>query len=287
MRKENKHFKEIAPDTLKKLREVQLEILKEIDRICKKNNIEYFLIYGTLLGSIRHKGFIPWDDDLDIGLTRDNYNKFLEACMKDLDSSYFLDYLKTNENYHLPFAKIRKNNTTFVEENAEDLMTHKGIYVDIFPLDRIKNRDSLLTKFKVITIRTLIETVFLKKKMHENAKFARHPLYVRLLSILSLKNIFKLEDYIVKSLSNDKGNYYISLFGSYPYKKDCFKIDKLFPLQDVTFEGKTYKAFKDYDYVLKSLYGNYMTLPPIDKRVNHGALEIDFQEGCNCNLKKR
>ena len=159
-------FKEIEPKTLKKLHIVEVEILDEIDRVCKKNNIEYFLIGGTLLGAIRHKGFIPWDDDLDVGMTRENYEKFINIAPNELDSKYYLDNFKTNTNCHLPFSKIRKNNTTMDEEATKNFNNHKGIFVDIFPFDKLKDKFSFFTKLRVIIIRAIIETIFVKKKIY-------------------------------------------------------------------------------------------------------------------------
>ena len=100
---------------VRKLQLVELEILEEVDRICKKNNIDYFLNGGTLLGAVRHKGFIPWDDDIDVTMTRKNYNKFIEACLKDLNSKYIIDNYKTNKKCCFSFTKIKKKGTLYVE----------------------------------------------------------------------------------------------------------------------------------------------------------------------------
>src|SRR5690554_4415622 len=121
--------------TLKKLHNVQIEILNQIVKICNQNKLTYFLIGGTLLGAIRHKGFIPWDDDLDIAMPRKDYEKFLELCQGYLGDEYYLHCSKTDPKYWLPFAKVRKNNTIFEEKSIQTINSHKGIYVDIFPLD--------------------------------------------------------------------------------------------------------------------------------------------------------
>lgn len=273
-------FKELDINTLKKLRKVQLEILSEIDRICKKNKIEYFLVYGTLLGAVRHKGFIPWDDDLDIGMTRENYDKFMRICFNDLDDKYYLHCLETDKNYYLPFAKVRKNNTTFDEENISNFKTHKGIYVDIFPFDKIK-KNTIFTRLQVITIRTIVETVFLKKKIYEKSSQCRHPLYSKILSIFSCKFLFKFQNNLIKLLSDETGEYYASFLGSYAFHKEYFLKEKLFPLTYLEFEGRKYPTFKNYDEYLTTVYGDYMTLPPKEKRANHSALKIDFYNGMN------
>ena len=113
--------------TLRKLQLTELDILIEIDKICKENNIQYFLIGGTLLGAVRHKGFIPWDDDIDVGMIRSDYEKFIDLCLNKnvLGEKYFLHCNESDENYFIPFVKVKKNNTTFAEENIDALA--KGI----------------------------------------------------------------------------------------------------------------------------------------------------------------
>lgn len=115
------------------------DILGEIIRICRKYDINYFIIGGTAIGAYYDKGILPWDDDLDIGMTRENYNRFLKLAVKELSKDYFLSWYETD--IHTPFyyAKLKKNNTLFVEEKYKNIKMHHGIFVDIFPFDRIPN----------------------------------------------------------------------------------------------------------------------------------------------------
>ena len=130
-------MRELTCDEAKKF---ELDILLEIDSFCKKNNLRYFLAYGTLIGAIRHKGFIPWDDDIDIGMMRKDYDLFIKYASEELDSKYYLDCYETNKNCYLPFAKVRKNNTIFDEEENHHLNNHKGIYVDVIPIENASNK---------------------------------------------------------------------------------------------------------------------------------------------------
>lgn len=274
------NFKEIEPKTLKKLHIVEVEILDEIDRVCKKNNIEYFLIGGTLLGAIRHKGFIPWDDDLDVGMTRENYEKFINIAPNELDSKYYLDNFKTNTNCYLPFSKIRKNNTTMDEKVTKNFNNHKGIFVDIFPFDKLKDKFSFFTKLRVTIIRAIIETVFVKKKIYPTYKKCRYPFLSFILSMFSCNTLFKIQEKLcIKDNNKNNAKYYAGLVGSYAFRKECFLEKELFPLVEVEFEGKEYPAFKNYDSFLTSVYGDYMKLPPREQRVNHSILKIDFENG--------
>ena len=123
---------------LRKLQLTEIEVLDEIVRICKKHKLQYFLLAGTCLGAVRHSGFIPWDDDIDIGMPREDYEKFLNIALDELDEKYFLQYYKTDENYYLGFAKVRKNNTSFITKGFEKKKGHQGFFVDIFPRNKGK-----------------------------------------------------------------------------------------------------------------------------------------------------
>ena len=120
--------------TLHRLHNVELEIMDEIHRICTKNNISYFLDSGSALGAIRHGGFIPWDDDMDIGLLREDYNRFIEIAKKELSDGFALQTFQNDANYYKLSAKIHKIGTFYPEEDAEDYK-YQCIFVDVFPFD--------------------------------------------------------------------------------------------------------------------------------------------------------
>ena len=143
-------------------RQLQLkivDILVEIDRICKKHDIKYYLAYGTAIGAVRHNGFIPWDDDADIHMFKEDYEKFAEVCKSELGDKFFLQNEQTDKGYKMYLPKVRMNNTAFVESFTKDWDIHHGIYVDIFILDECPKSD-LLKKLNVQIRRT---TEFSKK----------------------------------------------------------------------------------------------------------------------------
>ena len=278
-------FKEIEEKTLKRLKKTELEILDEIDRICKKNDINFFLIGGTLLGAVRHKGFIPWDDDLDIGMMRDDFIKFTSAVNNDLNSNYFFDYFNTDKNYHLPFAKVRKNNTTFDEEASKNFDNHKGIFVDIFPYDYTD--DNFKRCFiKATIIQILSDTVLVKKKIMKLSS-CRHSFASLLCCVFSAHMILKFIDFLSRKFNGKKENYtHVVCFNSLiNLKKDYFSIDDIFPLKKVQFEKRMYNGLNDNDKFLTVQYGDYMKLPPVEKRINHTAINISFDDGKNMTNK--
>lgn len=139
--------KQYTPEELTQLHQVLYEILEEIVRICDKHNIPYFVIGGTAIGALYDKAILPWDDDIDIGMKREDYNKFLQIASQELREPYFLSWIHTDPHSPYYFAKVKKNNTLFVEEMFKDVPMHQGIFVDIFPFDRIPN-NKLLRKIQ-------------------------------------------------------------------------------------------------------------------------------------------
>ena len=138
----------INEKTLKDAQKIMLEILIEVDRICMKNNIEYWLADGTLLGAVRHRGFIPWDDDIDICMLKEEYNKFLEIAPKELKEKFFLQTSKYDKNYNFLYPKIRDRNSIFIEKyDSNQEKFHQGLNLDIFVMDRYFIRSKILYRF--------------------------------------------------------------------------------------------------------------------------------------------
>ena len=126
---------------LRELQLVELEILKDFIRVCEELNVQYFLDSGTLLGCIRHKAFIPWDDDIDVSMPREDYEIFIKEGQKLLKDGYFLQNYNTDLEFIANFSKIRNTDTTFIESSIKDLKINHGVYIDIFPLDGYKPKE--------------------------------------------------------------------------------------------------------------------------------------------------
>jgi len=272
---------------LDKLHEVQIEILDEIDRICKENNITYFLVGGTMLGAVRHNGFIPWDDDVDIGMLRADYDRFKELCLNSdvLNKKYFLHCLDTDKNYWLPFMKVRKNNTTFGEKFIKNLDTHKGIFVDIFPYDNVKYEKNFFQKIRSFLILNIENAVLCKHKL-KKANNCRRKIAVKSLMMLSLNQLYKFQNYLFNIKINKNTKLIVCFIAGGNPADETLERKRVFPVKEMEFEGKMYPCIKDYDYYLKRVYGDYMKLPPKNKRVTHSPEIISFNEGKNYKNKK-
>ena len=269
-------------DTLIKLHKTLLEILDYVVDICEENNITYFLIYGTALGAYRHKEFIPWDDDLDIAIPRDDYNKFIHILESYDNHNFSIQYEANEKKYYHPFAKVRKKGTVFIEDISQNMYENNGIYIDIFPLDYIKEKDSLSQKIRSHTI-TYLKHI-LRYSAHQGAyknkrNFWGHvfehiiciPAYILPKSIL-LNKLNKL--CIGKCLKHDAK--YIAQYYDRGFR-NTMPIDVFFPPRKISFCNKEYNVPNKIEEYLTTAYGtDYMELPPIEERKTHQPIEIKF-----------
>ena len=263
-------------NSLEMLHEVQIEILDEIVRICKKYNLVYYLVGGTLIGAVRHKGFIPWDDDLDIGMPRKDYEKFIKVAKDELKSKYYLHDISTDKKYWQCFLKIRKNNTLFDETMIEDIETHKGIFIDIFPYDNLEKKN-IFYKIKWSILRNLFDFSLYYRGIFKKDRI-NHFIFCKLFSIFRLNTILKFCDKLMQSCKNENSKYLVSYNGCYGKEKETMERNWILPTKKIKFENKMYSCPNDCDAVLTHVYGDYMKLPPKEKRVTHLPKQIIFDE---------
>lgn len=252
---------------LRELQLRQLEILKVIKEICDNYNIKFSLIGGTALGAIRHGGFIPWDDDLDIGMSREDYTKFKEICKTALPDRYFFQDYHTDKEFTQCFAKIRDNETTYIELETEDLEMNKGIFVDIFPFDYIPvNKIEVIKQYVFACFNLLLARGVPSKK---NGKVMY---YIGKGILGMIPNSFK---YKIKSYCEDKMIQKNSkkvdkvafLTSTFEELKKYYPKNLLNEIIEIEFEEEKIPIFKEYDIYLKIQYGDYMKLPPEEDRV--------------------
>ena len=269
-------------ELLKKVRLTQLEIAKEIRRVCEENDISYFLAHGTFLGAIRHGGFIPWDDDMDMGMLRRDYEKFCRIAPKKLKPEYCLQTWYTESNYALPFGKVMKRNTVYLENKKTRRLQNNGIYVDIFPHDYALE-DRFAQNQQTASLLSIYRMKLMKsgyKPWMENDRIVWKKrigyLYYQLKSLfVSQHNLAR--DYDTLAVSVQDSSVICERNGR--TKLDCYDRRCIKELADYSFEGEIFKGPKDYDQYLSTLYGDYMELPPEDQRENrHQIIEIDFGE---------
>lgn len=273
-------------EAFKQVQKVQLEILLEFDRICKKNNIKYSLFAGTLLGAVRHEGFIPWDDDIDVCLLREDYEKFLKISELELNSKYFLQNYKTDQNYVLQFSKIRKNKTVFLEKTLSECKIHHGIYIDVFPLDNVKKKSfkgKIQQSFLCLIGRVNLTRI--KYLCINNSNIIQK--MIRLASHYFLKIVPKRTmNWILKKLfymfNNKKCEFASHLTNGVTKKRMeryTIKRNDFLDMVEGQFEGYSFPIQKNFDLVLTKMYGNYMKLPPLSERApHHGIVEIKIED---------
>ncbi|WP_119344730.1 LicD family protein [Facilibium subflavum] len=246
---------------LSDLRQVQLimlRMLRIVDYICKKHQIPYWLEGGTLLGAVRHNGFIPWDDDIDIGMLREDYEKFRKIFTKINPQGIALQTHDTDPNYLNVFApiKLRDTNSIFLEKNDQLFQSYyNGIYIDIFAFDYNFPNDTFKQRLKWKACKRIRK--ILKYKL-------QHPKKI-ISCLLPHKTLWSLHNRLVdKSITTNKSIIDYGYDSAIDHKR--FKKDEFFPLREILFEGYSFFSPKNTDYYLTVKYGDYMTLPPIEEQ---------------------
>lgn len=306
----------LTSSTLRKLQMVELDILLELDRVCRKNHISYFLCGGTLLGAVRHGGFIPWDDDIDVGFFRDDYEKFCQVFQRESDSSrYFLQTWKTDKYYRWNYGKIRRLGTEYIRSGQEHMKYKTGISIDIFPYDYLPINEELHQKIlanvqkKFVTQYRWIWELkddFLRSKdlgrLRRQAracaclrkisysivgKYQADQWYMRLcyglLSLIPGRVVAALFEKTARKY-NDIEKYGGKGIRQFGYAFDWEQLglgwrpDKLSERIEIEFEGFKVFTIKDTHWYLSGDFGEYyMELPPQELRYSVApASKIDF-----------
>lgn len=253
-----------SPDgsPLRRQQERMLELLCEIDRICKKHGIRYWLSSGTLIGAVRHGGFIPWDDDLDIEMMREDYDRLMDILPTELPSTMALQNHRTDHTYFFFYAKVRDRRSLLSEGNNYDRMwKEQGIYIDIFPLE-----------YQPISIHKISE------------KTAGHMYKIWRTCTddnLGIRKVMRLFHFnrrfvfpLLRLLCSISGTDVITSGMGIPYHNPRFAKD-IFPLATLKFEGREFPVPHNYDHMLRLMYGDYMQLPP-EKRITTHCVRLEF-----------
>ncbi len=263
---------------LRRLQMVELEMLAEVDRICRRNNSTYIIDAGTLLGAVRHGGFIPWDDDIDIRMYRTEYDRFCEICRQELDGKFFLQTYKTDSEYLWGYARILRNGTKYLRKDHEAIRSRNGIFIDIFPNDNLP--DDRIGKSCCTAVSWIC-----RKLLYSGVGKDYAPSFIRRAGFHFL-NLFPKKtghygiEYLIKKYKN-RNTGLVRCFG-WGSEEETRGFQKKWMLEttDIQFEGVTVMAPVDtYGFLVHSFGEDFMTPPPEDERMpRHVASEIKFPE---------
>lgn len=259
-------MKEITQEEIKK---IQLDILSHIDSFCSQNGLRYYLSGGSLIGAIRHKGFIPWDDDIDIVMLRSDYNRFADEYVKKDRSKYHLFSSKNIPNFQLPYMKVDDSDTIFQEEITEPIQM--GVNIDIFPVDFLPNDKGECIKLikkntRLIQLLTLKRLPILRRRgfLKNLTLFCAH----LALSIIPFHLLVRKITHNASKYKSEQTKYCGCVVWGYGVK-EINLVENYKDSLRAKFEDREFSIPVGYDNYLTSLFGNYMQLPPEEKRITH------------------
>ena len=267
----------LSDEELKQVQDIQKELIGEVKRICKKCSIHFGMVGGTMLGAIRHNGYIPWDDDADIGFLRTEYEKFREACRTELNhEKYYMQDLRDTEGYRWGYGKLRRKNTEFIRLNQEFMPYEKGISIDLMPFDNVP--DGWLAK-RIHFFRCFI---YRKVFWSEVGSRAEENVWIRrvyqIMRLIPMKWVLKSYQRFIDDGRKKKTKLVRILTfptpkGVYGYERRWYTQLGMYQFDDMMLPGA-----KDFDGYLKVKYGNYMELPPVEKRKTHPISKLKLLE---------
>lgn len=273
-------------DNIDVLHQVDMDILKETVQICNENNLKYYMLGGTMLGAIRHKGFIPWDDDIDIGMPRDDYEKFLELAPQKLSSNLKVVNYRNTPNYQYYITRILDTDTKVIEERIGNDNKFTNASIDIFPIDGTPNNNVLrkIYFFRVLFHRALMSLCYKDSIDRKRKRGLTEKILLFVMEHLPVEKLttpYKQKckiDKLLRSQSVEKSKYIGNIMGAYRTREivpaSFYGKGKMYQFEDMELRGLDL-----YDEYLTYTYGNYMELPPEDKRKTHfKILEIKGQK---------
>ena len=268
---------------LEKVQKLELNALKVVDQICKELGIEYFAIGGTALGAIRHGGYIPWDDDIDIGMLRADYEKFVKEACGLIPEGYTLQTPYVGTTCPYPYSKLKVDGTEYVEYSTRNLKVHQGVYVDIFPFDEFSDDDEpgqrIYNKIRFLvrlfTFRQKPDVTYQPAGIIQHMKAVMRRVVHYGTKMIPYHVLLNAIDRNMKKFNNghQKG------IGSYlipKYKAEYIEKERFYPLKQVKFEDMVVGVASDYHTYLTRHYGDYMVLPPESERVGHKPYRINL-----------
>lgn len=287
-----KNEKNVMPQKdLRKLQLIQLEMLLEVDRICRENDIRYILASGSLLGAIRHEGFIPWDDDLDIRMKREDFEKFFEVCKRDLNTErFFLQTYKTDEEYRWGYAKLRRKGTEYIRKGQEAINCFSGVSIDIFVFDNLpqsKFGKLLYHYIRRACIKTLWSVIgateernLIKRQLYRGLRHVDKRIPLTILEMLA-KYSNRKETGCTCCLSFYRWEKYNNRISLQRIMNGGADVKWLTERVEVMFEEFSVYIPKDYEEYLSRSYTNWWEFPPMEQRYIHPPLRYNLDVDIN------
>ena len=264
---------EPTKEQLIQLKQIELDMLRAFVNVCEQLDLRYYLLGGTLLGAVRHKGFIPWDDDIDVGMPRKDYEIFISEGQTLLPKHLFVQNLHSDPEYPMCFSKIRNSNTAFIESSVAHLNINHGVFIDIFPLDCYPEQETeqKRLRYKLKLCGTRINRIYrTNEKKSWKGKFLSA--FV-LLWCPSLKKAISRREKLYRQV---KPSRLLVNHGGAWGAKEIVPQEWYGDGTPVIFEGLKVLAPAQYHNWLTQVYGDYMQLPPPEKRITHNAVRINF-----------
>ena len=260
-------------EQLRHLQLVILSIMKDVDELCRNNGIEYYLLGGSAIGAVRHQGFIPWDDDLDIVMNNDNFEKFVEACRTKLDTSKYHFQLGL-EDWPMPLSKVRLKDTLMEEPfGYVDSSGEKGIYIDVFKLENAPS-SKRAQLWHYFCAKYLL--CYCLKKRGWKKTLLRNRLMMFAATPLAIRGVYRFFRNQVEKYNNKDTDYYLFWGGRYRWHSSFFRKEVLSNPIRVPFEDTMLPIPAKYNEWLSQIFGDYMTLPPLEKRKGLHLVKVDF-----------
>lgn len=262
------------------IQDTLLRMLKWFHEFCVNHNITYYAIGGTMLGAARHNGFIPWDDDIDIGVPRPSYEKLIELLKSPVDGYFLETPYSGNDDYLYAFSKLYDTNTTLVEQLRTPFK--RGIYCDIYPLDGIGNSwedaQKNFRRFKKMNVFLMLRICTIEKRRiwYKNLVVISGGWIIE--KLIGGKRLSMSVADFARKINSDESAYIANLMGRYGNREICkreyFGVPTLYPFEDIQLYGP-----EKYDEYLTTIYGDWRKLPPEDKRhTKHNFIEMDLEK---------
>jgi lipopolysaccharide cholinephosphotransferase len=257
---------------LRRHQEMLLSMLQEIDRVCRMYDIPYMLFAGTALGAVRHEGFIPWDDDLDVLMLRPDYERFIEVAPSVLDGDTYYLQKEFSEHWMGYFSKLRRNGTACMEKyHPKDRLTHQGVYVDIFPCDNLSDH-RLMRGVQFVASKVVMAHVFGRRGYTTRNPIKKVATWV--CALLPLKPFLRL---VQNRKAGESRMVHSFLGGSSRYDRSVYQRDWMTTTKPMRFEDGEFPVSACAHELLTRLYGDYRTLPSEDQRVSkQHVLKLDL-----------